>query len=268
MGFALESGYTPSTVETIIDEIRVNINTQFGTVWTTESFVGTNWYKFAYAVAQRIQKNEIKASEVFAKLQQYFAITNERIQRPVATSPGLIEAFASAGFIASIKPMIDADAGKVNIALDLDSGAAGYAAKKLEAATIIKNSVVAGAVTQGAEVTSIVLSNGQAFDFKYHLPTVITPLIKLTTTLSENNQVVIESPDDVKAKLLANIAARYRLGKNFEPQRYFTTADAPWASQVLLEYKIGGGAWTNAVYDSAFNEKFNILLANVTLVEA
>jgi hypothetical protein len=268
MGFASESGYTPSSIETIMLYIMDGVNTEFGTAYTEETFIGTNFYKFFYAMAQRLQENEVKASEIFAYLQQYFNITNERIQRPVATSPGLIEALADADWTASIKPMIEADAGEVNICVDVDETDDDYADLKLEIATIIKDSVAAGVVSMGTETEAIVLSNGQSFDFKFHLPNRIETYLKLTLTLSENNQVVISTPEDVKLLLLANIAEKYSLGKNFEPQRYFTTADAPWAAEVLLEWSINAGVdWFDTTIDVDFDDLYEIDLANVTLVE-
>ncbi len=364
-----------------------NINVQFGTSYTYETFVGSNFYKYFYALAQKVQENEIKTSEIFAKLTQYFVITNESIQRPVGTNPGIIERFAREAFIASVKPTTDVDAGKIFICVQVNpglkasgnatitnfanlisgtddsitiegtsftaqagaatpgagtfqavtsnevtaqslatqinshavtsllvratrngamvelvavrggtdgndinisytnndanvgatvSGAAltggtdddNYEEIKDEIGGIIRDSVSAGIVTQGSEVETLVLSNGQSFDFKYSLPLEYEVFLKLTLTLSENNQVVIGSPDDVKQTLLDNIAARYRLGKNFEPQRYFNQADAPWTSQVLLEWSIdGGNTYSSSVYDSDFDELFGIDLANITLVE-
>lgn len=275
MGFASESGYTAATIEEIMLSIMGGVNDEFGTSYTAETFVGTNFYKFFYALAQRLQENEIKTSEIFNYLQQYFAVTNERIQRPVATNPGLIEAFEAYesllfpdGLVASVKPMIEADAGKVNICVQVDDSDPDYDDMKLEIGTIIKNSVVAGAVTYGSEVQNIVLSNGQAFDFKYHLPDSEDVLLRLTTTLSDNNQVVIGDPDDVKQLLIANIAARYRLGRDFEPQKYFTTQDAPWTSQVLLEWSDDAGAnWHDEIFEASYDDLFNVLLENITLVE-
>lgn len=276
MGFASESGYTPVSIETIMSAIKDGVNSEFGTSYTDESFVGTNFYKFFYALAQRMQENEVRASEIFSYLQQYFEVTNERIQRPVATSPGLVEAFGAYtsdlfpdGIVASVKPMVVGDAGKVNVCVDVDETDDDYADMKLEIATILKDSVAHGAVTQGAEVQSIVLSNGQAFDYKYHLPNRIDVLLRLTTTLSDNNQVVIDTPENVKQKLIDNIEAKYRLGRDFEPQRYFTTADAPWTSQVLLEWSDDAGAtWESGIYEADFNDLFDVKLENITLVEA
>lgn len=387
MGFASESGYIPVSIETMMQTVMENINAQFGTTYTSETFIGSNFYKYFYALIQELQKSEIKTSEIFLKLQDYIAITNEAISRPAVTPPGLIETFLEQGFVASVKPPTDVDAGKIFICVDLDDGAnasgnatitdyanlisgtadtiqvgatvftaqagaaspgtatfraatsnaltaaslatqinahatagalvkakaegaivtitarnggtggnaialiythhgstgatvsgatltggttrAEYAGEKLQVATIIKESVAAGIVSQGTQVESIVLSNSQSFDFKFNLPDKIEVLLRLTITLSENNQVVIKTPEEVKDILIANIRSKYTLGKNFEPQRYFSVVDAPWASDVLLEYSIDDGDnWESAVYDSEYNELFDVLLENITLIEA
>lgn len=268
MSFSNENGYSAASISAIMDAIRVEINEQFKTSYTAQNFVGTNFYKYFYALVQRVQENEVKTAEIFAYLQQYFAITNESIQRPVGTAPGVIEALEREGYIASVKPAADADAGKIFICVDLDDSDPDYAATKLDVCTIIKNSISAGIVSQGTEVESIVLSNGQAFDFKYDLPTETEVLLRLTVTLSDSNQVVVGNPDDTKNKLIENIAARYRLGRDFEPQKYFTTEDAPWSSQVLLEWSDDDGStWNDTIYEADYDDLFVVLLENITLVE-
>lgn len=267
MGFAEDTGYTPSTIEELMLPVMENINTQFGTTYTAETFIGTNFYKYFYALMQEFQENDIKTSEIFLKLQQYFVTTNETISNPVVTNPGLVRVLGDAGYVASVKPPIDADAGKVYICVNVDDGADDYDETKLEIATIIKDSVVAGVITQGGEVESIVLSNGQAFDFKFSLPTEIPVLLKLTMTISENNQYVIEDDEVVKALLLEQINARYSLGKNFEPQKYFSVADAPWCSDILLEWSDDAGAnYQPDVYDADFDDLFTFDLGDITLV--
>jgi hypothetical protein len=276
MGFAQESGYTPSTVETILQAIMLDINTQFGTTYTWETFVGSNFYKYYYALAQRAQENEAKASEIFSKLADYAAITNESISRPVVTPQGLIDKLETEGYVASVKPMFDDDAGKIYICVDKEvegedpwEDTDDYADDKLAVCEIIKDCTVAGCVTQGDQVESIVLTNGQSFDFKYALPDRIETYLRLTTVLSDNNQVVISSPEDVKELLLANIAERYRLGKAFEPMRYFNQTDAPWAGEILLEWSVNEGMdWFDSIRDSDFDELLEFDLANVTLVES
>ncbi len=265
MGFALDEGYTPSTVEDLLTIVMENINTQFGTTYDYPSFVGTNFYKYFYALIQLLQENEVKTSEIFLKLQQYFIITNENIIRPVVTPPGLLEVLAAAGYEASVKPMIDGDAGKCFVCVNTDSDADDYADVKLAINTILRDSVVAGVVTQGDQVSTIVLSNGQAFDFKFALPTETPTALTLTLVVSENNQFAIDDAADIKVKLIEQVEARYSLGKNFEPQKYFAITDAPWASSVKLEYDIGSGLVTT-VFDADFDDLLTFDPDDVTIV--
>jgi len=392
MSFSQENGYIPASIESIMENFMGYINTQFqlDPAYTVESFVGTNAYKFFYAIAQKLQENEVKTSEIFLKLQSYFDFINTRISRPVVTNPGIIEKLLSEGYASSVKPMIEADAGKIHICVDVidnhsrgtvtitsfgnlvdgtddtvtvgataftaqagdaDPGDPTFQAATSDAATaislasqinahatantlveawavgtvvyiraleggedgdeidlsyeqlgtgdgaavsgetleggleledgdvdyddiraeifsIIKDSTIAGAVTQGIEIGSITLSNGQSFDFKFNLPNRIAVLLRLTIVLSENNQVVVGDPTDTKTSLLENIQARYNLGKNFEPQRYFSILDAPWAASVLLEWSINAGAdWSSSIYEAGYDDLFDIGLEVIELVE-
>ncbi len=387
MGFSLESGYVPTEINTMMLSVMENINIQFGTEYTESTFVGTNFYKYFYAAIQRMQENEIKMSEIFLRLQEYFEVTNERISRPVVTSPGLIEALADAEYLASVKPMVLADAGTIHVCVDADDGdhatgnftitdytklvsgtddsvtvgatvftaqvgaatlgtetfqaitsnaitAASLAAQinahatagalvkakargavvlihaihggtagnaialaytdndanvgatksgvfltggvadadytddRLEICEILESSIVGGVVSVGTESESIVLSNGQSFDFKFNLPFRVPVYLELTITTSDNNQHVIDSPEEIKETLMANIAARYGLGKNFEPQRYYSVVDAPWASDVQLRWSDDAGStWHTTVFTAEYDDLFEILLANITVVE-
>ncbi len=388
MGFSQENGYVPSDIQTIMLSLMGKINDTFGTTYTEDSFVGTNFYKYFYALAQRLQEQEVKTSEIFLKLQEYANITNQKIQRPVVTPPGIIENLGVNGYLASVKPMVVGDAGKISICVLADDGvhatadvtitsyanlvsgshdvvtvngtaftaqstavvlgagtfqaatsnaataislaaqinghatagaiirarAAGakvylrsiqggtagnaytlgytdndtnvgatksgtvfsggtasatYAAAKLAICTLIKDMVVGGVISQGSEGSTIVLSNGQSFDFKFFLPNKIPIKLKLTTYLSENNEVVIGIPDDVKAALAANINSRYALGKDFAPQKYFSVVDAPWAESVLLEWSDDGGTtYYSTVYRSIFDDLFTFDISDITLVES
>lgn len=392
MSFAEESGYIPSTIPALMAVVRENINTQFGTSYTAETFLGTNFYKYFYAMIQRLQENEVKTSEIFLRMQEYFDITNEEIQRPKTTHPGIFDVFEAAGYLVSTKPPIDADAGKLYICVDVTDnhargeivvtsyanlvdgtddtitvGATAFTAQvgsatlgtatfqaatsnaatatslaaqinahatagalvlarvlddgvtveiraltggtggnaialayaqlgagtgatvsgatltggaaliddeddyddvRLEICEMIKDCVVGGVITQGPEVEAITLSNGQEFNFKYTLPDRIPVLLKLTITQSENNLFTVGDPDDSKATLLAAITEKYKLGKNFEPQRYFSIVDAPWAAEILLEYSIdNGGNWDTEVFESEFDELFTFDLADIEIVE-
>lgn len=268
MGFSLDEGYVPLAIPDIMALIMTGWNTQFGTSYTAETFAGTNAYKYFYALAQEAERNDIKASEIMLKVQDYFKFTNETILNPKVTPNGVIDALKAEGYIASLKPIIEADAGKSYICVDVDDTDPDYDDIKLEICTLIKNYIVAGVVTVGTEVETLTLTNGQQFDFKYNLPDRVEVKLKLTITTSRNNQTVIASPEDQKSKLLANIQALYSLGLDFEPERYYTTVDAPWAGDILLEYSLDDGAtWEDDTYEALYDDYFTVLLENIQLIE-
>ncbi len=276
MSFASESGYLPASIETMMDLVRVNVNTQFNTSYTADTFLGTNFYKYFYALMQRLEENEIKTSEIFLRMQEYFNITNEEIQRPNTTHPGIYDYFGSKGYFVSTKPPEDADAGKAFICVDVDETADDYeTVTKPLLCRIVRDCVVAGVISQGSESEDITMSNGQSFEFKYNLPDRIPVFFRLTTTLSENNEFTIAAPDVTKQKLFDNITARYKLGKNFEPQRYFSVVDAPWAAMVLLEWTddVTDGeldmspTWHDEVFESEYDEVFIFELTSIQIVE-
>jgi len=268
MGFAQDQGYIPQTIAEIMEAVRVNINAQFGTTYIAENFVGTNWYKYFYSMAQRMQENEVKTSEIFLKMQEYFTVTNERVLRPNTTNPGIVDYLASYGFLASTKKPINDDAGKLFVCVDVDETADDYADTKETIGNLIKNCCVAGVVSQGTEEVTITLDNSQSFDFKFNLPDRIPVLLKLTITLSDNNLFAVSDPLVVRQALFDNIEAKYKLGKNFEPQRYFSVVDAPWASQVLLEYSVDDGEnYSSAIFESDYDELFTFDIEDITIVE-
>lgn len=390
MSFASETGYIPVSIGQLMTVVRENVNAQFGTEYDETTFQGTNFYKYFYALIQRLQSNEVKTSEIFQRLQEYFNVTNEKLARPNTTAPGIFDYFESKGFFVSVKPPIDEDAGKIFICVDtqdnhargvveitdytklvsgtddaitvgataftaqagaetpgagtfqaatsneataislaaqinanatagalveawavgakayiralavgtagnsialsytdndtnvgatvsganLSGGAAladdedDYDDTKLALCGYVRDCVVGGVISQGTEQEEITLSNNQAFTFKYNLPTKIPVLLRLTLTLSENNQFSVGSPDSIKETLMANIAARYKLGMNFEPQRYFSVIDAPWAAQVLLEWSDdAGGNWYSTIYDAEYDEVFSFDSGDISIVE-
>lgn len=269
MSFASDSGYLPITIEQMMDIIMENVNTQFGTSYITETFLGTNFYKYFYALIQRLQENEVKTSEIFLRMQEYFNITNEKIQRPNTTHPGIFDYFDSKGYFVSTKPPQAGDEGKAFVCVNVDSGASNYEDEiKPAIIDILKDCIVAGVVSQGTEEGDVTLSNGQLFTFKYNLPTEIPVLLRLTITTSDNNEFTIDSTDDIKQTLYDNITARYKLGKNFEPQRYYSVVDAPWAAETLLEWSDDAGSnWHDEVYQSEYDEVFTFELTDISVVE-
>lgn len=269
MGFSKDNGYVPISIDEMMLNVMGRINAQFGTSYTAQTFVGTNFYKYFYALMQRLQENEVKTSEIVLKMQNYFRLTNESLARPNTTVPGLIDYFKAQGFDVSVKPPIEEEAGELRVAVNLDDAADDYAEKKLEFANILKTCVPAGIATIGDETETITLSNSQSFDFNFNLAEKIPILLRLTLALSGNNQFTVLTPEETAALLFENINDRYRFGLNFEPQRYFSVIDAPWAASVLLEYSIDAGEnWVSSVASLDYDQLYTFGLEDISVVES
>lgn len=267
MSFAQDNGYIPRTFEEIMNAIRLQVNDKFSTSYTEQTFIGTSWYKYLYGPVQEVQKGEIKTAEVFQKLQQFIALTNEEIQRPSVSYPGLVDSFDSKGFVSSIKKPELIDAGTISICVNVDHEAADYATKKLQINTNIKEFVAAGMISTGDQISAIVIENGQTFDFAFHLPDKQAIKLRMTAVKSENNLLTIPNDTQIRQTIFNNINSRYRLGWNFEPQRYYNLTDAPWAQSVLLEYSTNDGAtWASVVHDAAFTDLFTFALGDIQVL--
>lgn len=267
MSFAQDNGYTPVDFATMMSAIRESINTTFGLSYTEGTFIGTNWYKYFYVLVQKVLENETKTAEIFAKLQEYIETTNLRIQRPSISLPGIIDSFAAQGYIASVKKNLEADAGTVSVCVQVDSGAEDYAATRLEICNLLKDYVAAGMVFIGTEEEAITLSNGQEFDFKFSLPDPTPVLLRLTLTSSDNQDLAIPDDEAIRQVVFDNIAERYRLGWNFEPQRYYTQVDAPWAATILLEWSDDDGSnWHDEVFVAEFTDLFTFDLEDIAVL--
>lgn len=267
MSFASENGYVPVSFEAMMELIMNGLNAQFDTGYTTETFLGSNHYKYFYVLVQRVMENQNKTAEIFAKLSQYISSTNLKIQRPSVSLPGLIDSFESKGYVISVAKTTSVDPGEIEITVQLDNTLPNYAAKKIEVAKLLSEFVVAGMVTKGTEVTPIVLSNGQSFDFKFRLPYIFETLLRLTVTQSENQSVSLPTDEQLRLQLFNNLNARYRLGWDFEPQRYMTIPDLPWASDILLEYSIDDGStWSSDVYTSPADVLFKYSVEDMEVI--
>ncbi len=267
MSFAQDTGYVPTTLPALMSAVRLAINAQFGTDFSEGTFLGTNWYKYFYTLMQKVMENETKTAEIFLKLQEYIATTNLRIQRPSVSLPGIIDSFTANGYVASVKKNAIEDAGTVSICVNVDDDAEDYAITKLAICNFLKDFIAAGMVFTGSEEETITLTNGQEFDFAYHLPTETPVLIKLTLTSSDNQEVTIPTDTEVRQIAFDNINARYRLGWDFEPQRYFTQVDAPWASIILMEYSTNGGSsYTDDLFEADFDDLITFGLEDIEVL--
>ncbi len=283
MSFAQDNGYTPTTFNGLMDLVRIGINAQFSTTYTAETFIGTNWYKLAYPLVQRVQQGEITTSEVFAALSRYIEQSNQSIQRPSVSQPGIIDSFESQGFVVSTKDNVDSDAGKLFLCVDVDQSAASYATVKSEILELLSDYIVGPLVTQGSETGTVVLSNGQSFTYRYDLPNRIPVLLRLTAVKSDNTTALVPGDIPIRQAIYKNIlgekdedgvyttSPRYRLGYDFAPQRYFNVSDdAPWAESLVLEWSSNAGStWHSNVYSAAgagFKDLFTFALEDIAVV--
>ncbi len=142
-----------------------------------------------------------------------------------------------------------------------------YAALRLSICQKIKDYIAAGMVTYGSEEEGITLSNGQEFDFKFHLPNRIPVLLRLTAVISENNLLAIPDDEDIRQAIFDNVEDRYKLGYNFEPQRYYPASDALWAGSMVLEWsRDDGDNWNDDVFEADFDELFIFDLEDISVV--
>jgi hypothetical protein len=269
MSFDSVNGYIPRTIEELLDSVRDGVNSEFLTSYTTDSFIGTAWYKYAYAMAQKWQAGEITTSEVFAKLKQYIQLTNERISRPASTYPGMADQFKEDGYLVRLKPPLLADAGTISVCVLLDSGADDYAADKTAVCALLAKYVAGGIVTQGSESQLVVISNGQSFTMKFYLPDKSPIKLRAITIESENNLLDVDADQVVRQKVFDNVNVRYSLGLDFEPDRYLNSVDLPWAGSIELQWSDDNGVtWHPEVFVASFRDLFTFDLEDISVLYA
>lgn len=172
---------------------------------------------------------------------------------------------SGAGYLAGATG--DSDAGIVAVCVDVDNAATNYAAQRLEINTFLKDFIAAGMVFDGTEEDAITLTNGQEFYFSFHLPAYIPVILRITLTSSDNQDLVIPSDEAIRQIVFDNTNARYRLGWDFEPQRYFTQTDAPWAATIKLEWSSNSGAnWYSSVFEAEFDDLYTFALEDITVL--
>lgn len=120
--------------------------------------------------------------------------------------------------------------------------------------------LTAGAYFEGYETGTKTISNGQTFNFAYALPNPIDIIVRITVTSSANATTPVLNENQIRDIFEANFATLYKLGLDFEPEKYLEIArDLPFASDILLEYsENSGGSWSADPRSMAYNEKINI----------
>lgn len=268
MPYTTENNYTPETFNDLMTRFMEGVNTQFGTNFTLETFVGTGFYKFFFAIAQNILTVENLFAETYAKLQDYMRTTNEAIAIPKTPRDGLIRTFAAAGYTISLMTQTQDNAGTLGVCVDVDPASGTFTEKKAEILQMLKDYTIAGLYYDGDQRGTVRLTNGQDFEFGFFTPVKNEASLRLTVTLSKNSNIVADNENVIRQKLLDNLAAMYKLGNNFEPEKYFTISrDAPYAAAVKLEWKTTSD-FSADVYEADFKDLFIFDASRVEVVIA
>ena len=274
MSYTTVNGYTPKNLTQVMVLFMEGINEEFGTTYSAETFIGTNFYKYFYAAAQLVVANEVNFGEAFNKLRDYIRVSNERIQAPVTTKEGMVQFFAESELEISVSSVTSATAGTTAICVNLDEADEDYAEQKILALTLLSESVVAGAATSGDQSGAVVLENGQSFDFYFSLPDKTETLLKAEFTVSRNQSEYVETDEDITEKIFdkmneiqANGRKLYSVGLDFEPSRYATSEMFPWASSITVTYSTNSGvSYTGDVFEAEFDDLLDIPLENIEVI--
>tara|TARA_R110000787_G_scaffold130064_1_gene241980 strand:- start:788 stop:1615 length:828 start_codon:yes stop_codon:yes gene_type:complete len=266
MTYSLENGYLPRSFDQILAAVIVEINEQFNTTYDAETFVGTEFYRYSYAGIQLTMLAETRLAELSAKLTDFIRTANEKINLPKSTIDGFTssllapETEGGLGLVSTIKDVSNLEAGYLFCAVDVDPLREDYATIKQEIINRMGDWLTVGQAYSGTESGSRVALNGQVFNYSFDLPTPIDILIRATITASKNTKNPILNENQVRDILNANLIAFYKLGLDFEPEKYLEISrDLPFASNIFLEYSEDSGAsWLTDPRLMAYSEKINV----------
>jgi hypothetical protein len=272
MSYTDNNGYEPRTFDDLMTTLMGGINKEFGSTYDYERFQGTNWYKFLYPLVQLIIESEADFSNIWEKYTDYIRTLNESIAIPKTPVEGLIAAFKNVlGIEISVAEAEENTAGILSVCANVDNTAADYADTKQKIIDALLKYSVAGVYTDGDQRGTAVASNGQNFEYGFWLPQKIDTILQLNITLSRNSDVVSDTPEAAKEKLINNLKNLYKLGMDFEQQKFFNIdRDAPYASDITLFYKNSktGGEFTADVYHANFRDLFLFDPENISVVIA
>lgn len=262
MTYTVTNGYSPRDYETILEECVSIVNKEFGTSYTSQSFTGTNLWKFLYATIQGLMTVENNIAELGVKLQDYIRTQNESLIIPRSSYDGIMQIIKDElGLVSSIKVIESADeAGQIFLAVDVNNASDDYEERKKSIFKILHENMGAGLFYNGTEKGQVTASNGQVFNYAFDLPSETPLKVKIQVKVSDNSTLFVQTPNEVKNKFIANFAKFYRLGFDFEPQIFLCRdRDLPFASEINISYSTDGGTeYKTAVLEAMFNEKFTI----------
>ena len=268
MPYNKSQGYMPRTANDIMESLRVRTNVYLGTNYTMQEFEGTNIYKITYPIMQEIMQSENNLSMIFSQYADYIKSVNERINAPAVVRDSIIRKINELGIDCSLKQLNPAEAGKIFLCCDINPDDSNYSYLVDRIGDIMLKNISAGTVSNGSVSVNKQLENGQVETFKFELPTKTSIKLKLTLQISRNNDEYIPTDNEAKEILLNNLNKYYKLGNDFEPEKYAEiNRDFPCCSKVVLEYSLDGGTnWTEAVAQLSYNTKYITNAGDITIV--
>lgn len=217
-------------------------------------FEASKEYETFYSSAQVDIGMQAAFSVTFEMLKAYIQSINFEISRPATVPTKIIESIKDQfGYVASVKKMTLADAGKMHIAIDYDD-----TGENVEIAKLLSEVIVGGIVTDGNITQSTPIGDGISFDYKWTKMAHKTIKFRISIKKSKNSRFDADKPGDIVAKFLSNWDEEYTAGLDIEPETYFEIGrDAPYASRVLTEYSLDdGGTWSNDSFETVFSDLY------------
>lgn len=276
MSFSVVNGYDKRTWDDLLLVLTNAINAQFSTDFTTDTIIGSNHFKFFYGGLQLVMETENKIGELGVKIADYIRTTNESISQPISSADGTVDYFKDTlGFDVSLKSIESiADAGKPVLCVDVDPARTDFASVKQQIFDAIHHSQTEGLFWYDS--SSLPASNeyrgfasglnGQSFKYCFFTPTIVTTKVKITVTRSRSSLAYQLNATEIAELFETNFASMYKLGNDFEGEKYLNTASIDSASNVKVESSINGGStWQEGVRQMTYNQK--IVLDTIEVVE-
>jgi hypothetical protein len=130
---------------------------------------------------------------------------------------------------------IQRSAGNMRLCLDISDY---NTISKEDICKILYNYTPYGLAYIGEETYAYNLSNGDKFTYRWRLPIFTNLWLKIDIKIDRNNvDVPIDSVDMVKTKLNNNLNNIYKIGLDFEPDKYLSVdRDLKWAGQIVFNW--------------------------------
>lgn len=254
MGWTTD-GYVPDDFSTIMSRYFNAFKNEYEPNLTEVRFKGSREYELFYSSAQVDMQIQTIFADSMEKVSDWILSINLKIQQPSTVPTAIVKAIKdNFGFNASVKPMIEADAGKLHIAIDYTP----TTNLNTQIAQVLATQAVAGGIVTIGDISVPVSVGGQQFDYKWTAATEANIKFKLTITVSRSAATYIESEANIKERFLKNFNDLYQLGYDIEPESYFEIVrDAQYASNILCEYSLNDGStWASSPLKSLFNTKY------------